>query len=109
MTEQKHRPAWADLVENVSANPAQIVWPTDTWGITSDLRKALMRAAGSVQGVPEKHELFVATLMVGLAHIKARRDRDVGNREKRVAEIKQAAVARRPLERFSTYNTNKEA
>ncbi|AGC35622.1 hypothetical protein HOS22_gp56 [Rhizobium phage RHEph08] len=101
------KPKWATLVENVPANPANIVWPMDQWGITSDLRKALIQAAGSVKGVPEKHELILATIMVGLAHIKSRRGRDQELLKKRVGEIKAAAVRRQPLERFHTYNGDK--
>ncbi|MGX9389616.1 hypothetical protein ACWX0O_01700 [Nitrobacteraceae bacterium UC4449_H16] len=58
--------------QTVSANPALVEFPRDLWGMTAELRKAGLRAAGSVRGNPEKQALFVATLRVLAQHSAAR-------------------------------------
>lgn len=104
MTEQaaqvQARPEWAGLVENVSDNPAQIEWPRDEHGITVALKRAFCDAASAVKGNKEKEKVLIATIMVGLAHVRKRVVKDAGVQALRIENIKKAAVARKPLERF---------
>ncbi len=81
----------------VSANPALVEFPRDVWGMTSELRKAGIRAAQSVRGNPEKQALLVATLRVIAQHSAARVNSDadaVAARVQKIAE-RDAAVNRR--------------
>lgn len=74
----KVEPAWMELARNVSCNASQIRWPQNALGVAqvSSLRKAIADAANSMRGNTEKEDLVIATLLVGLAHVKARRDKD---------------------------------
>ncbi len=92
-----------ELMENVSDNPAQIKWPSDQWGFTTEVKKAISSAAGRLGGSQDKHDLLIATLMVALAHVKKRHAKDVRVRAERLGKIKQQQVARQPLERFHAY------
>lgn len=105
---QKAEPWWAELVQNVSDNPAQVVWPRDPWGFTSELRKAITKVSGRDNGHTEKEEILIATMMVGLAHFKKRRDKNRRVQEQRLTKIKAAANKRVPLERFHVPTTKKE-
>lgn len=91
------------LMRTVSDNPAAIQWPSDQWGFTSEVRKAISLAAGKLGGSKEKEALLIGTIMVGLAHVKKRSEKDKRNRELRLANTKRAAEARKPLERFHAY------
>ena len=71
----------------VSANPAMVEFPLDRWGMTSELRKAGIRAAQSVRGDPEKQALLVATLRVLAQHSAARVNSDADAVAARVAKI----------------------
>jgi len=93
-------PTWMELVRNVSDNGAAIKWPLDRWGYTSDLRKAVVRAAANTTGNAAKEELLVATLMIALAHVKKRRDKDRRMQAERAENTLAAELAREPMERF---------
>lgn len=101
-------PAWIDLVRNVSDNQSQIKWPTDVWGFTSDLRKEFALLVGKLNGHPAKTEILLATLAIMTAHVKKRTAKDDRTREARRAFVQAGAEARKPLERFGTYNTNSQ-
>lgn len=95
-TETKQEPEWMQLARDVSTNPAAIRWPTNALGVLAvgKLRKAIAEAASAMAGNPVKEELVIATLMVGLAHIKARRDKDKRTKEKRLGTINDIAAER---------------
>lgn len=61
-----------ELVKNAGANPATLEFPTDRWGFTSAVRKAVLGAASMVRGQDDKHLLLLGTLLVLVAHVKAR-------------------------------------
>ena len=65
-----------DLVANATSNPAELVFPTDKWGFTSEVKKAILKAAGTVRGQDDKHALLVGTLAVLIQHIKLRKGSD---------------------------------
>lgn len=49
-----------------------VEFPRDTWGFTTELRKAGLKAASSVRGNADKQALFIATLRVLAQHATAR-------------------------------------
>lgn len=71
----------------ISANPMEIEWPADQYQMTQALRKEIRKAAARVQGDPQKLEVLKQTLIVGVKHAVARRDKDVELRERQVAEL----------------------
>lgn len=75
----------AAMIENVDTNPTKVVFPTDQWGFTSDLKKAVLLAAGTVQAQQDKHDLLLATLGVLMNHIRKRKATDEANKEARTA------------------------
>lgn len=85
------------LIAEVSSNRAEVQFPTDPWGFTRDVRKALLDAAASVRGNDVKMKLLMETLAVGLAHAKKRFPEDK-DKMKRVEET-QAKYAGERAER----------
>lgn len=77
-------------VNPVSANPAQVEWPTDQWGMTAELRKSGLRAAGSCRGNQEKLDLFLATLRVLAQHALARLESDRAELADQLAALDEA-------------------
>lgn len=100
LVEKQVEPEWMQLAREVSDNSAAVKFPTDKWGFTSDLRKALLKAAGGTNGVAAKEELLIGTIMVGLAHIKKRKDKERRLAQQRLEYQAQTAKEREPLERF---------
>lgn len=81
----------------VSANQAMVEFPRDQWGITSELRKAGLRAASSIRGDEEKMKTFLATLRVLGAHAAARFNGDgeaIKARAERIAAREASAFHR---------------
>lgn len=70
----------------MSANSAQVEWPQDTWGFTSDLRKVGLRTAANVRGDDKKMELFMATIKVLILHAQARLPEDKAQLARRLEE-----------------------
>lgn len=74
------------FVADADPNPAKLVFPTDRWGFTTDIRKAVLRAAGSVRGQDDKQLLLIGTLAVLMQHIKIRKEGDKIAQDARLAE-----------------------
>ena len=97
----------AELVKNVAVNRAEVQFPSDPWGFTREVKKALLEAAALVRGNPVKLKLLTDTLVVGLAHAKKRFPEDqekmqnIQNTQARYAE------AREPLERWAAPKVQK--
>lgn len=53
-------------------NSSFLVFPTDIYGLTKDLKKAIIASASRINGHEDKYKLFHDTLAVGLKHIEAR-------------------------------------
>lgn len=81
-----------------SANPAHLDFPSDRWGLTKDLRKAIVSTASRVAGSEDKKRLVDETLKIGLAHIEAKFERDHEYKTKLKAEA-EAEAERRAEER----------
>lgn len=71
-------------------NPRDIVWPFDTWGFTSMLRKEGVRAIGRIKGHDEKMDIFLHTLKALGEHAKAK----IGDQKKAIARDEAAAKNR---------------
>lgn len=68
-------------VEPTSRIPSLIVWPTDVWGLTKDLKETMIRLASRVNGHADKMELVQKTLAIAVEHLNARYENDVKSRE----------------------------
>lgn len=77
------KPAQARPVK-ASHNPTLLVWPTDVWGFTAQLKDAIVAAASRVNGAADKKALVDAVLATGLAHLEAKYKVD--------AAVRQAAI-----------------
>lgn len=53
-------------------NAAFLSFPTDKWGLTKDIKKAIIAAAARTCGSEEKYDLFMATLQIATEHYKAK-------------------------------------
>lgn len=74
--EDEAKARFKELLAAVSANPADLKFPTDKWGFTAGVRREVLRAASSVRGQDEKHDLLVMTLAILIQHIHARKPKD---------------------------------
>lgn len=54
------------------ANGAAVPWPQDEYGVSTVLRKEIVRAAGRVNGDKAKAAVIVKHLELGIEHVKAR-------------------------------------
>lgn len=50
----------------MDSNPTKIDWPTDKWGFTRELRKAICITASKLRGDADKKRLLEATLEVAI-------------------------------------------
>lgn len=57
---------------SVSANAALVAFPVDPYGSATELRTALMRTVGNINGKQDKLDVFLATVAVGVKHALAR-------------------------------------
>ncbi|MCY1708351.1 hypothetical protein [Pannonibacter sp. SL95] len=94
MTKTDHAEVRAKLTADVSANPAQVEFPLDVYGFTTDLRKAGLAAAQRIAADPDKYEVFATTLSIILAHAKARMKSDKLSRKKQLDDIQRFAKDR---------------
>ena len=75
------------LAASASANPALVEFPADPWGFTRELRKVGLEAASRVKGQEDKQIVLLGTLMVLIAHTKARLEGDKAAHAERIAEV----------------------
>lgn len=61
--------------------PQAIIWPTDIWGLTKDLKAALTSLSSRLAGSPDKKALFDETLKAGLAYLEVKYEADRSARE----------------------------
>jgi hypothetical protein len=64
------------LMAAVSHNPAQVEFPQDAWGMTSELRKVALRTAAAIRGDENKLQIFLGSLQIIAGHAKARMQAD---------------------------------
>ena len=58
--------------KKVPANSSLLVFPTDVYGITSDLKKACIKIGSKIGAQPEKLTLVKEVLDICLQHIEAK-------------------------------------
>jgi len=90
-----------ELLAKVGPNPAQVEFPTDKWGFTAAIRKEVLKAASSVRGQDDKHDLLVGTLAILIKHVQVRKELDAAFRAQRFVEEDAARVERLHRERVS--------
>lgn len=89
------------LIAKTGANPAEIEWPQDRWGFTSQIKKTVLQAASTVRGQQDKHDLLVATMAVLLTHIKKRLPADQKTKAEYEATLEKFAEQRAFKDRVS--------
>lgn len=77
--------AKAETKKGVPSNPALIDWPGDVHGVTSELKAAIVKTAGSMNAQPDKLALVLKVLELGFGHVQARFEAQV-EENKRTAE-----------------------
>lgn len=87
------------LVAKATANPALLEFPTDKWGFTSGIKKEILKAASTVRGQDDKHDLLVGTLAVLIRHIQLRKASDKATEDHRRSVQEAARAERAPRER----------
>lgn len=73
----------------VSANPALLSFPTDKWGLTKDLKRAMTQLGSRVAGDPSKKALADAVLKILTDHLelKYKSDREYRERVQARSEV----------------------
>ena len=54
----------------MDSNPTKISWPTDKWGFTRELRKAVTATAAKLRGDADKKKLLDETLEVAIEFLE---------------------------------------
>ena len=61
-----------DVQPEVSHNPSALLFPTDIWGFTSDLKQAGKLCISKTHGAEDKYKMVRNVLLILLAHLDAR-------------------------------------
>lgn len=96
------------LIAAAGSNPAKLEFPTDRWGFTSKIKTEILKAASTVKGNDEKHDLLLGTLAVLAAHIKARKESDKQVQTERLERIREFHADLGPRERVTGRPANVE-
>lgn len=73
----------------MDSNPTKINWPTDKWGCTRELRKAVIATAAKLRGDADKKKLLEETLEVAIEFLEV--NYESSQRERKRALDKLAA------------------
>lgn len=68
----------------VTTNASKIIWPTDPWGFTRELRKAIVTSASRLNGDKAKKAVFDETVKVALDFVNAKYRKDAAERKAKV-------------------------
>jgi hypothetical protein len=81
--------------KGVSHNASYLAFPSDRWGITKDLKKAIIDVASRCAGDDAKKELIDDVLRIGIGHLNAKFKVDNGykNEKRKAAEARAEAEA----------------
>ena len=101
MTTDADKASLKYLIQEVSANPAELKFPTDKWGFTSGVRREVLKMASTVRGQKDKHDLLVGTLAILIAHIQKRLPVDAELQAKVLADRAKFEENRSHLDRIS--------
>lgn len=87
------------LVKNYRpGNPATLKFPSDRWGLTGNLKKAVLEVAQRIGGDERKKALVDEVMGILTDHYQAKFERDRKMRDERTAELQEAAKARAEAE-----------
>jgi hypothetical protein len=96
--------AYTDIktwVAKTGTNPAELQFPTDRWGFTSNIKKEVLKAASTIRGQQDKTDLVIAVLAVLLQHIKLRQPVDAAIAATSLQRQQAAINERAPRERVT--------
>lgn len=99
------------MTKKIGSNPAQIPWPTDKWGFTRELRKAVATAASRVKGDQNKKEILDETLKVALGFLEISFKDGVKTRKRLLSDLAKAdkeTGERREAGVVKTQNTERD-
>lgn len=88
------------FVSKAGTNPAQLEFPTDKWGFTSNIKKEVLKACATIKGQQDKTDLVTAVLAVLLKHVQLRQVEEQTNQVVRRDRLRAAASERAPRERI---------
>lgn len=77
-------PVEAPATIEVFHNSTFIEWPTDLWGMTTEIKEAFVRLASRIQGAADKKRLADQVINIGRLHLEAKFSVD--------AKVRQAAI-----------------
>ena len=82
----------------MDANPTKISWPTDKWGFTRELRKAVIGAASKLKGDPDKKRILDETIEVAIEFLEVNFASSVRDRKRAIDKLaaKEAAALKEP-------------
>ena len=75
------------------ANPVNLKFPADPWGVTKDLKVAFIGVASRVAGDERKRDLVMETLAILARHFEEKFEKDNEYRKQRATEAKERAEA----------------
>lgn len=82
-------------VDGVHANPTYLQFPTDKWGLTKDLKAAMIAVASRIAGSDDKKVLFDEVLRIAVGHVNAKFAADKIKRDAQMAAAVVEAEARK--------------
>lgn len=78
----KYKERQKQIDQGISANPSLIVFPTDRFGVTKDVKKALLHAASRIAGDEKKKELVLEVIEICKEHLELKFKEDRAYRKK---------------------------
>lgn len=85
-------------VNGVHHNPTFLMYPTDKWGLTKDLKAAFASVASRIAGSSDKKALVDEVIRIGLGHVEAKFSVDKIKRDEQMAKAQAEAEARKEKE-----------
>lgn len=77
-------------MKNKYTRPQDIQWPQDKYGITTNLKKAIILAASRVGGYKDKKATLDATMKVAMSYIASKYDREEADLKERLLKASNA-------------------
>lgn len=93
-------------ITNVATNVALLQFPRDPFGFTSAFKKEFLKAASTIRGQDDKHEIILNTLAILTAHVKARKSGDLVSRAAIHAQRDAITAEAQKRERYQASTTD---
>ena len=81
-TPVKNKPVTKQKDRAVTSNGSLIRFPSDRFGVTKDIKRAVLHAASRIAGNKEKKELVLTAIDMLVEHVNLKFDADVSYRKK---------------------------